>query len=274
MPNKEEYSKLYIDLSKRVAEMSKAVRLQVGAMIVKNHSIVSYGYNGTPSGDDNCCEVRVGGSEPQEGDRPEDLVTKDNVIHAEMNALLKMVGSTESVKGATMFITHAPCLRCSEFLVQTGAIKKVVYGQEYKNLDGVEYLKKKGIDVEQLIQMENDSIAHDSSGVTSIPNTHTSIPDIRSKELPKIVRASSNPDVPSLEVILQTAKELGGLQWQKAVLNIMDLVSPINEFMVTLILEGSDDVENALKKNKITYAIVYKGTWIIYDVDTPISVHS
>lgn len=153
MPNRADYDKLYIDIAVRIAKMSKARRKKVGAIIVKDHCIVSYGWNGTASGEDNCCEnpkIGIDFSLNPDGvlkDRfkPNDHITKDSVIHAEMNALLKMVGSSGDATGATMYITISPCLICSRFIYQSKAIKEVVYGKMYKDLDGANWLKKKRI---------------------------------------------------------------------------------------------------------------------------------
>lgn len=174
MPSEIEYHNLYIDIAKRVAKMSKAKRLKVGAIVVKDHSIISYGYNGTPRGDDNCCEERktipiepnTGAPLPVEYylDNPNNLVTKDSVVHAELNALLKLVGSTESVKDATMYITHSPCLPCCRLMVQTnGAIREVIYGEEYRDLNGIDYLKSKGILVRKARLDNNPMVCFEST---------------------------------------------------------------------------------------------------------------
>ncbi len=140
MPSDTEYNKLYIDIAIRIAQMSKARRLKVGAVVVKDNCIISYGWNGSASGEDNNCE-----DELEDGT----LVTKDSIIHAEHNAILKMIGSSSNVKDAIMFLTHSPCLTCSRFIFQSQAIREIIYGEKYRNLDGVNWLKKKGILVRQ-----------------------------------------------------------------------------------------------------------------------------
>jgi len=117
------------------AKCSTAVRLNVGALIVKDDRIISIGYNGTPSGWDNVCE--------------HDSKSKPEVIHAESNAIAKLARSTESGEGSAIFITHSPCLDCAKMIYQSG-ITQVYYGQEYRNTDGVDFLKKCNVTVEQL----------------------------------------------------------------------------------------------------------------------------
>jgi dCMP deaminase len=117
---KEKYIKLYIDIATRIAEMSFAKRLHVGAVIVKKDNIISFGWNGMPSGWDNECEDVVTPTLPYlHGDGPT-LKTKPEVLHAEQNALAKLAKSTESGDGATMFITHAPCIDCAKLVFQSG----------------------------------------------------------------------------------------------------------------------------------------------------------
>lgn len=115
------------------AKLSYCKRKQVGALIVKDRMIISDGFNGTPSGFENCCE-------------DEDGNTHWYVLHAEANAILKLASSTQSAHGATLYITLSPCKECSKLIVQSG-IKKVFYIDEYKDLEGVNLLKSKGIEV-------------------------------------------------------------------------------------------------------------------------------
>ena len=136
MPTQTDYDILYIDIAHRIAKMSKARRLKVGAVIVKDNCIISYGWNGTASGEDNNCE-----DELEDGT----LVSKDSIIHAEINSLLKIISSGISVKDATMYLTHSPCLPCARFIFQSNVIKEVVYGEDYRNLEAVNWLKKKKI---------------------------------------------------------------------------------------------------------------------------------
>jgi len=118
------------------AKLSHCTRRKVGCLLVKDDSPIAFGYNGTPKGEDNCCEC--------------DGVTKVEVIHAEDNALRKLTRSTESAVGATMFVTTAPCILCAPRIVDA-KIKEVYYGEVYRNDDGIEYLKKHGIPTYKLV---------------------------------------------------------------------------------------------------------------------------
>ena len=127
------------------AELSSAIKLKVGAVVVKDDRIISLGYNGTPTGWDNTCELEIINFQ----DGSVQLKTKSEVIHAEMNALMKLASSSESGKGAAIFITHSPCMECAKGIYQTG-ITEVYYTEAYRNVDGIEFLQKCGITVEQL----------------------------------------------------------------------------------------------------------------------------
>jgi dCMP deaminase len=127
------------------AELSSAIKLKVGAVVVKDDRIISLGYNGTPTGWDNVCELEIINFQ----DGSVQLKTKSEVIHAEMNALMKLASSTESGKGAAIFITHSPCMECAKGIYQTG-ITEVYYTEAYRNVDGIEFLQKCGITVEKL----------------------------------------------------------------------------------------------------------------------------
>ena len=116
--------------------LSHCERKKVGAIIVKNKMIISDGFNGTPSGFDNKCE-------DENGD------TNWYVLHAEANAILKVAASTQSCKGATLYITLSPCQSCSKLIHQAGIVR-VVYSTAYKDLSGVEFLEKAGIEVSQI----------------------------------------------------------------------------------------------------------------------------
>lgn len=140
---KSKFLELYSDIAERVAKLSHAKRLQVGAVIVKDSRILSYGYNGTPAGFDNSCETEV----IENGQIK--LVTKPIVIHAEQNAICKVASSHDSCNGSTIFVTHAPCVECSKVILQSG-IKTVYYKQTYRSTDGIELLKSGGIEVKQL----------------------------------------------------------------------------------------------------------------------------
>ncbi len=117
-------------------KLSYCKRRQVGAIIVKNRMIISDGYNGTPTGFENICE-------------DEDNYTKWYVLHAEANAILKVASSTQSCDGATLYVTLSPCRECSKLIHQSG-ISRVVYSEAYKDLSGVEFLKKAGVIVDQI----------------------------------------------------------------------------------------------------------------------------
>jgi dCMP deaminase len=139
MPNKETLDSVYIQMANNWASLSKAERKKVGCLIVKDGMIISDGYNGTPSGFDNKCE---------DIDYFNQLITRKEVLHAESNAITKLAKSTQSSKGATMYITASPCQDCAKLIIQAG-ISRVVYGDFYKNNLGIDLLKKAGIIVEQ-----------------------------------------------------------------------------------------------------------------------------
>lgn len=125
--------KRYLRMARIWAENSYCQRRKVGALIVKDNSIISDGYNGTPSGFENICE-------------DEDGLTKQYVLHAEANAITKVAASTNNCYGATLYTTAAPCIECAKLIVQCG-IKRVVYCEAYRLLDGVELLQQAGIEV-------------------------------------------------------------------------------------------------------------------------------
>ena len=132
--SKEKYDKAYLRIAKEWGNLSYCQRKKVGAIIVKNKMIISDGYNGTPSGFENCCE-------------DDNNVTKWYVLHAEANAILKVARSTQSCEDATLYITLSPCKDCSKLIHQSG-IKRVVYHNEYKDTSGVDFLRKAGVEVE------------------------------------------------------------------------------------------------------------------------------
>ena len=138
----------YLDVAKRVSLLSRAVRLKVGAVIVKDHRILSYGYNGTPTGFDNICEIEIPESIDPDSRTitPAQLVTKPEVIHAEMNAILKVAQSHESTKEAVLFLTHSPCVECAKAILQSG-ISTLYYSDSYRSSDGLDLLEKAGITV-------------------------------------------------------------------------------------------------------------------------------
>jgi dCMP deaminase len=124
------------------SELSSAKRLKVGAVIVKNDTIIGIGYNGMPSGWTNQCEDLT---TPIEGE-VSTLKTKPEVIHAESNAISKVARSTNSTEGSYMFVTHAPCLDCAKLIHQSG-ISRVYYKNVYRNDDGVKFLEKCGVKI-------------------------------------------------------------------------------------------------------------------------------
>lgn len=169
---KQKWIDAYMDVAERFAQLSSAVRLKVGAVVVKDNRIISIGYNGTPAGWDNTCEhkeymsVDAGGwLDPeeikerwphQEQQLPKEnnrwlryrLKTKDEVIHAEANAISKLARSNDGGDGATLFCTHAPCIECAKMIYGAG-IERVYYRDVYKNDLGVQFLEKSGITTER-----------------------------------------------------------------------------------------------------------------------------
>ena len=140
MPSQIDLDRTYLEMAQIWANLSKARRKKVGCLIVKDGAIISDGYNGTPCGFDNNCEYK----DPKSFE--DDLITKPEVLHAESNAITKLAKSTQSSQGSTMYITISPCLECSKLIIQSG-IKKVVYLNNYRNLDGVNLLLKAEIQV-------------------------------------------------------------------------------------------------------------------------------
>lgn len=126
----------YMRMARVWAENSYCKRRQVGALLVKDRMIISDGYNGTPCGFENICE-------------DENNKTKPYVMHAEANAITKVAKSFNSSEGATLYVTASPCIECAKLIIQAG-IKRVVYGESYHTMDGVELLEQIGIDVEFL----------------------------------------------------------------------------------------------------------------------------
>jgi dCMP deaminase len=142
---KEKFVNAYMDVAERFAELSSARRLHVGAIVVKDDRIISIGYNGMPAGWDNNCEFEF--VHPQT--KVPELVTNKEVLHAETNAIAKLAKSNESGLGATMFITHAPCLDCAKLIYQSG-ISSVLYRDAYRDTSRVTFLEKSGVEVTQV----------------------------------------------------------------------------------------------------------------------------
>ena len=161
-----------MDWAQRTSQLSHAKRLQVGAVIVKDDSVISYGYNGMPAGWDNDCENKewcsAGGwldpDEIEEGWPYEGsyldaagntmqgryrLKTKPEVLHAESNAIAKLAKSSNSGLGADLFVTHSPCLECAKLIVQSG-VSRVWYGKNYRDDSGVKFLVMSDVEVRQI----------------------------------------------------------------------------------------------------------------------------
>jgi dCMP deaminase len=155
----------YMKTAETFAELSHARRLHVGAIVVKDDRIISIGYNGMPAGWENDCEYK---EYPDRYDKHAEwadlkfplqesngtyyrLKTKPEVLHAESNAISKLARSSESGEGAAMFITHAPCMDCAKLIFQSG-IRQVFYGEEYRSRDGIEFLEKCRVEVQQVKQ--------------------------------------------------------------------------------------------------------------------------
>ena len=134
----------YMKIAEITAGLSYAVRLKVGAVIVKENKILATGYNGMPSGWENICETET----YDEDGFHITLKTKPEVLHAEMNSLMKVATSTESSLGATLFCTHSPCLDCAKAIYQAG-IKEVFYKNDYRSNDGINFLKLCDVNVQQ-----------------------------------------------------------------------------------------------------------------------------
>ncbi len=132
----EKFDARYIEMAQVWAKNSYCKRRQVGALLVKDRMIISDGYNGTPSGFENICEDENG-------------VTKPYVLHAEANAITKVAKSGNSSAGATLYVTAAPCVECAKLIIQAG-ITRVVYQDEYRLTDGVDLLKRAGIEVDKI----------------------------------------------------------------------------------------------------------------------------
>jgi dCMP deaminase len=168
---KPKFLEYYMRMAELTSTLSSAVRLQVGSVIVKDDQVLATGYNGTPSGWDNDCEnkewCRSGGwlspeeieeGWPYEGEYTDAdgnvmqgryrLVTKNIVLHSEMNALMRVARSTESSEGASLFCTHAPCLNCAKAIYQAG-ISSVYYRNSYRDDSGINFLEKSGVTITQ-----------------------------------------------------------------------------------------------------------------------------
>ena len=142
MPSK--FANAHMKAAEVYSQLSSARRLQVGCVVVKDNTIIGIGYNGMPSGWNNNCEDEITIEEDEKFIKG--LKTKPEVLHAETNALAKIARSTNSSDGASIFITHAPCLDCAKLVYQSG-IKSVYYRNSYKNTDGIDFLNKCNVEV-------------------------------------------------------------------------------------------------------------------------------
>ena len=145
---KQKFIDAYMDVAERFSQLSSAVRLQVGTIVVKDDRIISIGYNGMPAGWDNVCEEKVywiDGSLVDDAGYY-DLKTKLEVLHAEANAITKLARSSESGDGASIFVTHAPCIDCAKLIYQSG-IATVYYKNDYRSTQGLDFLSKSNVEV-------------------------------------------------------------------------------------------------------------------------------
>ena len=134
MTKQEQFDRSYLEMARVWAKNSYCTRRKVGALLVKDRMIISDGFNGTPAGFENICEDPATGK------------TKPYVLHAEANAITKVAKSGNNSQGATLYVTDAPCLECAKLIIQAG-IKRVVYLIEYSVRDGIELLRRAGIEV-------------------------------------------------------------------------------------------------------------------------------
>lgn len=134
MTKQEQFDRSYLEMARVWAKNSYCTRRKVGALLVKDRMVISDGFNGTPSGFENICEDPATGK------------TKPYVLHAEANAITKVAKSGNNSQGATLYVTDAPCLECAKLIIQAG-IKRVVYVIEYSVRDGIELLRRAGIEV-------------------------------------------------------------------------------------------------------------------------------
>ena len=161
---KQRMTEFYMKLAEQCATMSRAAKMQVGAVIVKNENVISFSWNGTPTGWDNECEVKDYWDSSQEDLHYDELetlyphvdeygryrlVTRSEVIHAERNAIDKLARSHESGLGAALFVTHAPCIECAKSIYSAGIVQ-VFYRNEYKNNNGLDFLRRCGVEVSKI----------------------------------------------------------------------------------------------------------------------------
>ena len=138
---KQKFKHAYMQTAQTFAELSHARRLKVGAIVIKEDRIISIGYNGMPAGWDNNCE-----DEYLHEDGSTTLKTKSEVLHAETNAIAKLAKSNDSGNGASIFVTHSPCIHCAKLIHQSG-VSRVYYGENYRDDSGIKFLEQSGIAV-------------------------------------------------------------------------------------------------------------------------------
>jgi dCMP deaminase len=142
---KQKWIDAFMDTAERFAQLSSAVRLKVGAVVVKDNRIISIGYNGMPAGWTNECEFT---------NEDNYIETKPEVVHAEANAIIKLARDGESGKGATLFCTHAPCIHCAK-LIHGAGIEKVYYRESYRDTIGIDFLNKCNIEIKKNLPLIN-----------------------------------------------------------------------------------------------------------------------
>ena len=135
MAQQTDLDKIFIEIAYSFSKLSKAERRKVGCVIVKDGQVISNGFNGTPSGFNNCCEI--------------DNKTKPEVLHAESNALMKIARSTNSSIGSTMYLTCSPCFDCAKLIIQSGIIR-LVYNEDYRTQEGIDLLRQTDIIIEKI----------------------------------------------------------------------------------------------------------------------------
>jgi len=141
---KQKFINYFMDVAERTSQLSHAIRLKVGAIIVKDGRIISIGYNGMPAGWENSCEDQM----YEDDGFHIRLTTKPEVLHAETNAITKLARSTEAGDNSTLFCTHAPCIDCAKLIYQSG-ISSIYYRDTYRDDSGLKFLEKSGVDVTQ-----------------------------------------------------------------------------------------------------------------------------
>ena len=171
------FDKTYLEVAKIFSQLSRAERAKVGAIIVKDNNIISFGYNGTPSGRDNCCEFI------NEDGKKE---TKSEVVHAEMNAIAKTSNSMYLVKGSTLYLTLSPCVECCKLIIQVG-ISRIVYLEEYRDTSGFELLRSVGIEIEKFKELTYCQYC-EHGGRTIYNNTLYKFKESHKKKNKKIIK--------------------------------------------------------------------------------------